>query len=426
MKKLVSHSALFVALLLVPVTAFGSNSKHYYRAGSYAHETRYELDWLSTAGLEVSGGRATKSYDANRNKVDLLGLYGQTPIVALGAGEIGNPASSVYNFDLGELIRGGSAAVVGGVGYNYAGKFTMFEANLYFAQNLCKGFFVDVNLPVKKLEVKDIVATDSTDAAALAAVPAAIIPWENTKANITTILTQYSLDTGAVSKSGVGDMMVNLGWTYNNDDLENMDFLDTTLKVGVSIPTASKRNEDKVFEIALGHDNHVGIGTSFDMAFGLYEWVTIGAHVGGLFFFKKTAELRMNTTAGQNGYLKLLKGNAKRDMGHIWDVGSFVKADHIFKGFSLLFGYNYVRKDNDTLTPENLTRFPSAAVNADTMLQGWKQHNITVALEYDMAEEGRRFNPHFGLFYSRPVSGKYIFKTDVGGGSVGVNMAWDF
>ncbi len=86
MKKLVSHSALFVALLLVPVAALASNTKHYYRAGSYAHETRYERDWLSTARLEVSGGRATKSYDANRDKVDLLDLYGLTEIGALGQG----------------------------------------------------------------------------------------------------------------------------------------------------------------------------------------------------------------------------------------------------------------------------------------------------------------------------------------------------
>lgn len=428
MKKLVSHSALFVALLLTPMAAFGKeNTKAHHRAGSYSHETRYERNCLSTFEVEVLGGRATKGFDSNKNTVNLLDIYGMQAIGKLGQGELSNPASSLYNFDLANLLVLGSSAVEGGLGSKYAGKYTVFEVNLYYAQNLCNGFFFDVNVPIKQLKVKDIVQTDATDTDALAAFPGLSVAWATVVNDIPGLLALYGLSDAATSKSGLGDIMVNGGWTCNNDDLESIDFLDTTIKVGVSVPTAKKRDEDQAFAMALGYDGHLALSTSFDMAVGLYDWITVGAHVGGMFFFNKTKEMRMNSAVGQNnGYFKLLKGNAKRDMGNAWDVGSYLKADHIFKGFSVMFGYNYVHKSDDTLTPENTVRFPTAAANEDPALDGYRMHSVSVGVEYDMAEEGRRFNPQFGLFYSRPVKGKRIFKTDVGGGSVGVNVAWDF
>ena len=428
MKKLVSHSVLFVALLLTPMAVFGKeNTKFHHRAGSYAHETRYERNCLSTFEVEVMGGRATKGYDSNKTPVNLLDIYGMQTIGRLGQGGIGDPGASEYNFDLANLLVLGSAAVEGGLGTKYAGKYTVFEANLYYVQNLCNGFFFDVNLPLKKLKVKDIVQTDATNADSLALFPGLSVAWATVYNDIPGLLAKYNLSNAATSTSGIGDIMVNGGWTCNNDDIESLDFFDTTIKVGVSIPTGKKRDENQAFAMALGYDGHLALSTSFDMAIGLYDWFTLGAHVGGMFFFNKTKDMRMNTTVGQNnGYFKLLKGNAKRDMGNIWDVGSFIKADHIFKGFSLMFGYNYVHKGSDTLTPENTVRFPIAGANEDPALEGYRMHAVSVGLEYDMAEEGRRFNPQFGLFYSRPIKGKRIFKTDTGGGSVGLNVAWDF
>lgn len=427
MKKLVSHSVLFVTLLS-PVAIFGMsmNTKFSYRPDSNVDGTRYDRNCLTTVELNLSGGRAKKSYNGDKNCADVLHLYGLNDIAKMGLNALGDPAASIYNADLHDVIVRGGAGLANGLGVNYAGKFTMFEGNLYLAQNLCKGFFLEANLPFKRLEVKDLVMSDGSVAAEISVIPGLTAPWERVKSELTELLALYNLSDGEASRTGVGDMGINVGWTHNNDDIENLDFLDTTIRVGLSAPTAKKRNEDKAFEIALGYDGHFGLGTSFDMAFGIYDWVSFGTHIGGLFFFKKTKEMRMNTTTGQNGFFKLLKGNAKRDMGNIWDVGAFLKADHIFKGFSMTFGYDYVHKDKDTLTPENTTIFPTTAANADVQLAGFSAHNITLALEYDMAKAGCYYNPYVRVFYSRPVKGKYIFKTDVGGGAVGLNLTWDF
>src|SRR3989338_992013 len=151
MKKFVSHSALFVALLVSPVGIFGSNTKFFHRADPYEHEPRYERNCLTTAKLQVMGGQAKKSYDVSKKTVNPLDLYGLHKIGHLGTVDIGDPGSSLFNFDLANMLALGSVAVDGGVGVKYAGKHTFIEANLYFAQNLCGGWFIDVNVPVKKL-----------------------------------------------------------------------------------------------------------------------------------------------------------------------------------------------------------------------------------------------------------------------------------
>lgn len=429
MKKLFSHSAIFVALLLAPMAVFAkqANTKFHHRVGQTAHETRYERNCLATFEAEIMGGRATKGYNSLKDKVNVLDIYGINHLGVLGTNANGNPSTDIGASKLLTLaLYGGNDSDLD-IGVRFDGKYSMFEANLSYTQNFCNGFFLSINLPVKKLKISGVQEHDVTTVEAKAVIAAvgsnalsAILK------NLQGTLDPYDLSIADASQTGIGDILVTGGWTCNHDDIENLDFLDTTIKLGVSIPSAKKRDQDKAFELALGHEGHTGIAASFDLGVGFYEWMTLGAHIGGLFFLDKTMNMRMQTNDRQSGWLKLLKGDAEHDMGNIWDAGGYLKADHIFKGVSLMFGYNYVHKGKDSLTPENTTIFGTSHVNADDMLKGWTQHAVTVTLEYDMAEEGRRWNPHFSIFYSRPVKGKYIFVSDVGGGTAGVNVAMDF
>ena len=420
MKKLFSHSAIFVALLLAPMAVFAkqANTKFHHRAGQTAHETRYERNCLGTFEVELMGGRATNGFNSLKDKVNVLRIYGLNELGMAGVNAAGNPTESYLNGDL-NIISGHN-----NIGVNFDGKYSMFEANFSYTQNFCNGFFLDLNLPIKKLKISNI--TQETVLGNLTGGNATALRNVVTNLATTLALDTYTLNFEETSQDGIGDVMVTGGWTCNHDDIENLDFLDTTIKLGVSIPTAKKRDQDKAFALALGYEKHTGIAASFDLGIGFYEWMTLGAHIGGLFFLDKTINMRMQTNKDQNGWLKLQKGDAKYDMGNIWNAGGHLKADHIFKGVSLMFGYNYVHKGSDTLAPTNTVKFESEAVNADVMLKGWTQHAVTVTLEYDMAEEGRRWNPYFSVFYSRPVKGKYIFVSDVGGGTAGVNVAMDF
>ena len=447
MKKLTSHSTLF-ALLLTPVASFGQ--PFFYRTGAYNYQPRFERNCLSTWEVNVQGGGTRTGYESeyapggakskvivaptaptethgnNTQNSNVLNLYGWQNFQFLGTNIVGNPGTDIYNQNLVVLDQLPQNGTFGWV--QYAGKFSYIEADLYFAQNFCKGFFADLNIPIVHTKISGVGFTDMSPTNA--GFPNVNDPnWQFliNPTNLATTLAEYSLTASDYSKSGVGDIEIYLGWTMNKEDIcDSIDFLDATIKVGFNVPSGYQKNQNQAFSLAAGYDGHFGVPVSFDAAIGFLEWVTVGAHVGGTFFTSKTKSYRMKTSVAQNGYIKLGLGQAKMDMGNLFDAGAYLKADHIFKGLSLMFGYVYARQSKSTLTPTNTVQFPTAIVNGDNMLYSWYSHALSGSVEYDFAREGKRFNPVIGIFYSQPIAGKRVFNTKTGGGYAGVNVAWDF
>ncbi len=446
MKKLASHSTLF-ALLLTPMISFGGgNQPFFYRTGYYIYAPRFERDFLSTWQVSVQGGTAKKGYQSNsaigasgssiqaatptgthtqgdNSTTDVLNIYGWQNFQFLGANIVGNPGTNIYNTNLAILDQQTTNGTYGYV--QYSGKFNYVEADIYIAQNFKKGFFATFNLPIIHTGMKDVEFADMS--------PSTGFPnnlnadWQFLLNNLPATLANYNLAAGDTSKSGIGDIEIYLGWTMNKEDICNsVDFLDTTIRVGVNIPSGFKKDENQAFSIAAGYDGHVGIPISFDAAIGFLEWVTFGAHVGGTFFTSKTKVLRLQTSTAQNGFIKLGYDTTKRDLGNLFDAGAYLKADHVFKGLSLQVGYIYARESKSTLTATDTVTYPTAVINSDSMLLGWHYHSINAEVNYDFAREGRRFNPIIGVFYSQPVAGTRVFLTRTGGGYAGVNVAWDF
>lgn len=440
MKKLTSYSTLFA--LLLPAASFGAQS-FFYRTGPYDHEPRFERSWLSTAKINVMGGGTKKGWQADNaigangstlvstdtghqgSSTNVLNIYGWQNFQFLGANIVTNPAASIYDANLAVLDQLPTNGTFGYV--QYSGKFSYVEADIYLAQNFTHGFFADLNIPIIKTDIDNVAFTDMSPATGFPNVNDANWQFLLNPTNLAATLAEYNLTASDYSKAGVGDIVLNLGWTMNKEDLaDSVDFLDMTIKVGVNIPSGFKQNTEQAFSIAAGYNKHVGIPVVFDAALGFFEWFTLGAHVQGTFFANKTQLTRMKTSLAQNGWIKLGVGEAKQDMGNLFEAGALVKADHFWKGLSLAFGYLYAHQGKTTLTPENTNLFPVAIVNTDEMLQSWHSHGISVRVEYDFAKEGKRFNPNIGVYYAQPVAGKRVFKTMTGGGYLGVNVAWDF
>ena len=415
MKKLVSSRFLAVVLLLTPLKALADSQ--YYRALADNHEARPERDWLTSFKADLMGGMANSARNGSKNSCNPLQIFGANKIGLLAEDASGNPSTNIQNADLAALLLLAPSANI-----TYSGKFNFVEFHLNAQQNFVHGFFGELDLPVKNLNVHNVTWADTTTGP-----DDNTVQWETVKNSLSSILSSFSLTAGDYKKTGIGDIVLNLGWTHNNDDISALDFFDTTFRVGVSIPSAAKKNQDQAFSIPLGYDGHIGIPVAFDFGLGFYDWVTWGVHVDAIFFIKKTIDgLRMQTNTAQNGYIKLLKGTAKRELGHIFNAGSFLKLDHVFKGFSASVGYNYIHKDKDYLTPSDLTTFTVATANSDALLLGWNMHAIHAVIEYDFSREGKECNPTVSLYYARPVAGKRIFQTNTIGGDLGLNLAWNF
>ena len=418
----ISRAFFVLSLLLVPASAL--SSMDFYRVqGPYNSEPRPDRNWLSTVKFNIVGGWGNKGKNGTKNKVDGLNIYGLHDMHSLAEG-VPNlvPADNVKLINLRDATVGANAEFGKLL---FAGKFNHVSFDFTLLQNFKHGFFGEVVIPVRRLEVKSITHTDqlvNEDGLGVGAKTA----WDIFLADITDILAVHNVSIADTKQTGLGDVEINAGWTYNNQSSKLFDFLDTTIKVGVSVPSGKAKDENKAFSLPAGYDKHTGIPVSFDIAIGMYEWMTCGAHVGGTFFVNKTKEMRMQTHTSQNGFVKLGLGKAERDLGNLFDVGGFLKADHIAGGFSFMVGYNYASQKATTLVAENLTDFPTATINDDEMLKSWNAHTLNFGAEYDFSKEGNCVNPTVAVFYNRPVGGKRILLTNNVGGSACAHLVWKF
>lgn len=419
-KSFVSRTFFILSLLTVPLSAFGN--RFAYRAGPYRSEPRIDRNGMTSLDVSVMAGMTTTGRNGDNDSTDVLNIYGNQNLSRAFQG-VPKPlgltaAQSLIVDDMNNNNLVNKGATFGKL--LYTGKFKYIGADITLTRNLCCGFFAQVSVPVNHLEVTDVAYTDQTTAGDKDG------NWQAFLANYASLLAAYDLVQGNVKDTTAGDVVVSGGWTYNNETSDTLDFFDVTIKAGLSIPTARERDLTQAFSIPAGYNGHVGIPVSFDMALGMFEWATWGVHVGGQFFLKKDGVFRMKTNTTQNGFIKLAQGAAREDLGIVWDAGTFLKADHIVGGFSLMVGYNYAAQEDTTLAPVNISTFASATVNDDETLKKWRMHTVSVMAEYDFAKEGKKWNPKVGIFYNHPVAGKRIFNTNTVGGNAGLNIVCAF
>lgn len=250
--------------------------------------------------------------------------------------------------------------------------------------------------------------------------------WVAFLGNFSEILARYDRVISPVHTSGAGDFTILGGWTLNYQDTIYADYYDVTVKFGILFPTGKKRSLKNPFDLPLGYGGFYGMPVKFDCSFGYWEWLTCGAHIGSLFLFDRTCSTAMKTACEQNGFIFLTSGQACIDPGTIWDISAYTKADHIFRGLSLLVGYCFTLKESDCVNPKNSTLFNQVIVNSDQRFKSWQMHVIHWFLEYDFAHEPKDLGPRIGFFYNWIVGGKRIYDTSMAVASLGIDVEWCF
>ena len=134
----------------------------------------------------------------------------------------------------------------------------------------------------------------------------------------------------------------------------------------------------------------------------------------------------MQTNDRQTGFMRLGYGYARRDLGDIFNAGTFLRADHVAGGFSVAVGYNYNSQKATTLVADDTTKFPTAAINRDDRLKKWSSHSLHAWADYDFSKEGQKYHPHVGVFYNYAIGGKRMLQTHNVGGSLGAHITWEF
>jgi hypothetical protein len=411
---------VLIAPLLYPSTR---DNGHFYRAPHFWDETRLEKDFLSSFDITFAGGWTKHGHDQSSCKVDLLNIYGAANMHQLGLNVPGKDLSTKEDTALTMLSL---VPANGNFGkFAFSGSFETYEATFAWTQNIKCGFFLQAHIPIRHLQICDIKYCDLSPTACQ--FPNKNTPeWQVFLNLFDAILKKYTLSIGNITKNGIGDTTVLVGWTRNYEDTEEIDLIDLTIKTGFLAPTGARKNEDLAFDLPLGYNGHWAIPAGIDLALGAYDWLTLGMHLSALFFFDTTRQIRLQTSAEQSGFIKLAKDCAKIQSGSLWHAAGYLKADHFAQGLSLLFGYSLMHKNESTVAPVNSVAFNAATANSDQMLQDWQSHTLHCMVEYDFTKEESSVGPRVGLFYDFLIGGKRIFKTSMIGLGIGLEILWNW
>jgi len=429
---MIKHSPCITLIALLNIVSLRAvDNAHFYTAPLFLQsydEPRLAEPWLTTFEAYIAAGGTNES----RRKCpddSLLNLCGFHNMHVLGSGVPNKDHTNELDALLLmlEMLPGRDDFGM----LKFKGDFNMVEGSFWFTQNFACGFFGQINVPFRHLEIECIksgsklIYTDEspTDAG----FPnAQTIEWQAFLNSFEAILERYNLCVDNVHRTDIGDISFLLGWTINYEQTKVLDYIDATVRAGVLAPTGHRTDQDRPFDLATGHDGHVGIPLSVDVATGAYEWLTMGAHFDALIFLNDTRDIRLKTDKDQNGFIKLAKGRTKIDRGTLFSFVTYLKADHALRGFSAWVGYTYNHKQADTLTPCDSCLFPPDVANSDCLRQGWKMHTLHFMAEYDFSKKNMCIGPRVAVFYNWQVGGKHVFQTSNGGGMIGIDIGWQF
>lgn len=409
-------------LLVITQTTVAWDNLHFYRASFFWGEPRFQRDKLTTFNARIGAGSSNKARNGCGDKVCLLDLFGNQVMNKLGENVPYKNLSNPQDLTL-QLLE--QEPTTNGFGqFSFGGKFKTVELDLQLYQNIVNGFFLELYMPIRKLEIADICGRDITSDCTC---PDGQNPiWQTFLNQYHAILDQYCLCQKGVNHTGIGDTTALVGWALNYEETQHLDFIDFTLEAGILFPTGRKADPNIIFDLPQGYNGHYGFPLNISIALGMYEWLTLGGHTMILPFKSRTDEARIKTSTTQNGFIKLAHDCAKLKHGTLWQMGGYFKADHAIRNMSFLLGYSYSSEQKSSINPIDTNIFNPGIVNTDSMLQGWNMHTIHLLAEADFLKASDVWGTRFGIFGNFIIGGKRIFNTNIGGAMMGIDIIWSY
>lgn len=335
--------------LILSSNLLSFEAPHFYKSRLFQGEPRFEKFGLITIDTQFSGGKTKHEYNNNGDKIYLNIIDTQS-----------RNRPNIY------------------------GKFSYFEAlfNLYF--NINHGLFLQGYMPVRKITLSNLNNRE-------------INFWDQADINNINITQDLAITPERTIKFvDIADFSTLIGWSKNYQETTTLDFIDFQIITGIIWPTGTK-DYNNILEITSGY-GLLGVPVSLDLTMGIFDWLTLGTY-GQAIIFKSKNKLIKN-----NNINKLINLYSEP----IYSTGAYIKADHIIRGLSLIFGYAFDIKVN--------TKFN----------KNWDMHTLQFLIDYDFNEHSKKIGSRISLFYNKIIAGKNIYATPAFGGSLGVDFCYNF
>lgn len=393
---------------------------NFYYAHPYESGTRFERKGLITLDGWGLYGSTRNGKDNDNRTVNVLQIYGNEKLHQVGKNVTGQNISSPNTDILDNLWRHTPTTNDGNYAtLQFSGKARYAGGAVNLGINFTDSFFIGGQLPFYKLEIENPTYIDLTADADKDA------QWNQFYGNFSSILSEVGLDITGHKRSGIGDAQVFMGWARSAEDLDQLDYLDATVKLGALLGTGTAKNQNKMFSFAPGYDKHHGVFLSLDTAFGFADYCSFGFKLQELFLFKRTKTMRIRSAAGQNGLIKLAKAQVNDKPGNVYEIGGYFKVE--YDKVALFTGYSYDHKGAESLTAKNSVLYPSDVLNDDETMKGWSTHTLHVSAELDFTDDAtKQFHPKISISYNRILRAKRAFLNHTIGGSFGIAITNEF
>jgi len=407
--------ALFV--MSVFSSAYGMNAlkPHYYPWKPIHRNIPYtlQLDVYFEKGIgsakiygeDFTSSNAMQLYNIDQNSIAMLAGFSPDS----KAGKIGIP----IEFDNG--IRG-HFCPTGKFDYDFG---AAFSARYTFPYNLSLAAY----LPVYKMGLHDVCWQDLTQSVTDQDFIVKERLTDNFVCNVADL--GCGLDILGWERTGLGDLVFMLEWMkgfkQGKQLLKNVE-LDG--RIGLSLPTGLKQDENRVLAIPFGNDGAVGVIFAGGLRVTLSDVVRAGFDIELDHFFDNTRLRRIKTNRNQTDLLFLQETQAHIDWGLTQQFNVYIDFIKIWKGFSIKANYQFIKHGDDEISVFG-NCFSSMIANTAISLQDYTMHNIIASVNYDFSRHlspESHFKPYLMVFGKVPFNGKRSIQAT----TIGFILAVDF
>ncbi len=369
---------------------------------SFLAETGFGDSGFNDCGHKVN---VLQIWDADQNALKMLEGFDSESL-------IGKKRIEVDANDDG--VRG-HFNVCGGLDLDFAGAFLF---RWLFFENLT----LNVYFPFYVMQLKNVVWEDQTQDITDEDRRVKELLTNNFCANVHEL---GGLDLSGWKRTGPGDLGLILEWFRDfKQPKPLLKSVRLKWRLGVTLPTGFRRDEDKLFAVPFGNDGAFSLpfGVGLDLTFAFY--VRAGLDVQLTHIFNNTRERRIKTGLGQTDLLFLQKCDVHKDFGLTQRFNLYVQLYKIYRGLSFKIGYQFLKHDEDEIAVSGNAFFNTIA-NSAQILENWTLHHIILTTDYDFGvhlDEGARIKPYIELFARLPFNGM----RSVANSTVGLSFALDF
>jgi hypothetical protein len=298
---------------------------------------------------------------------------------------------------------------------NYATAFAI-------TRHITDHFMFSLYIPFFSMQLKDVVWTDLTENITEDDMRVKFYLTNELVKNIHVL--GNGLDIQSWKRHGVGDILALTHWSTVYPQYKPLlKSIQLNGRIGLSIPSGKRKDEDKIMAMPFGYDGAVGIvcGGGLDARMG--RCVKLGFDVELLHLFGNTRERRIKTDPTQTELLLLQKTCAYKDFGLSQRFNLYVQLYHFLYGASLLVGYQYFKHGDDSLSLVT-QEFSSEIANTAKTLHEWTMHHMVIQAQYNFQSIMSNDNiiPQIALFSRLPFNGKLCAVVPVIGAQLSISF----